>query len=366
MSSRARGGPRVMVLITALAAAMIVSPFLVAPPADDRSYDAAAEEAVARGDWPEALRWLSALAERNPHDRDVDQRLREAARETAAGMADLDPRLEAELVGYLAAVDAGTLADALDGCVASIPAGAFIMGAEDGRVDEVPERSVRLSAYSIDRFEITNAQYQRYLPATGAPVPPYWTGIEYPPGQADRPVVGVSWSGANDYCAWAGKRLPTEAEWERACRGTDGRTYPWGDEWSTDLLNVVSRLMLIDDPAGRDPAWPLLREDPATGEPGLRPVGSYAEGATPEGVFDLEGNAAEWVVDWYDAAGYGFLPDRDPVGLGPPWNHVVRGVGWLDRFGTPGEVAVDARCAARNASHVSSDVRVGFRCAASP
>ena len=356
---------RLIVLITALAAAMIATPFVIAPSADDRSYEAAAEAAAA-GDWPEALRWLSVLAVRNPHFRDVDQRLREAAWETAARMADLDPLVGAEVVGYLAAVDAGALADALDGCVTSIPAAAFSMGSEDGRADEVPERTVRLSEFSIDRFETTNAQYQRYLRATGVLAPPYWTGIEYPTGQADRPVVGVSWSDARDYCAWAGKRLPTEAEWERACRGTDGRTYPWGDEWSADLLNVTSRLMLIDDPIGLDPAWPLLREDPATGQPGLRPVGNYPDGGTPEGVFDLEGNAAEWVVDWYDAAGYGGLPDRDPLGPGPPWNHVVRGVGWLDRFGESGQVAVDARCAARNASHVSFDVLVGFRCAASP
>ena len=365
MSSRARGGLRLVALITALVAVMVVTLFLTALSADDHGYDAAAE-AAARGDWPEALRRLSVLAERNPHFRDVDQRLREAAWETAAEMADLDPRLEVELIGDLASVDAGALADALDECVASIPAGAFRMGSEDGRADEVPERSVRLSGFSIDRFEVTNAQYQRYLRATGVSVPAYWTGIDYPPGQADRPVVGIGWSEANDYCAWAGKRLPTEAEWERACRGADDRTYPWGDEWNADLLNVVSLQLPLDDPVGRDPAWPLLLENQATGEPGLRPVGSYPDGASPDRVFDLQGNAAEWVVDWYDAAGYGGLPDQDPIGLAPPWSHVVRGVGWLDRFGRPGEVAVDARCAARNASHATEDLRIGFRCAASP
>jgi formylglycine-generating enzyme required for sulfatase activity len=216
---------RLIVLITALAAAMIVTPFVIAPSTDDQSYEAAVE-AAARGDWPEALRWLSVLAGRDPHFRDVDQRLREAARGTAARMADLDPLVEADVVGYLAAVDAGALADALDGCMTSIRAGAFVMDSGDGRTDEVPERTVRLSEFSIDRFEITNAQYQRYLRATGALGPPYWTGIEYPPGQADRPVVGVSWSDANDSAPGRGSDCrPRPNGNERAAARTAGLTH---------------------------------------------------------------------------------------------------------------------------------------------
>ena len=211
---------RLIVLITALAAAVIVTPFVDCAVRRRSDYEAAAE-AAARGDWPEALRGLSVLAERSPHYRDVD---RVFGKRHGKPRRDGKPRSPrgGRVVGYLAAVDAGALADALEGCVTSIPAGAFVMGSEIGRADEVPERTVRLSEFSIDRFEITNAQYQRYLQATRVLGPPYWTGIEYPPGQADRPVVGVSWSDANDYCAWAGRRLPTEAEWERACRGTNG------------------------------------------------------------------------------------------------------------------------------------------------
>ena len=365
MIRRTRGGGWLVALVTTVVALMLVTLILVAPSADERAYRAAVE-AAARGNWPGALRRLSALAERNPYFRDVDLRLREAARETAAEMPDLDPRVEVEMIGYLAAADAEVLAGALDRCVVSIPAGAFRMGSDGGRPDEAPERSVRLARFSIDRFEVTNAQYQRYVRATGRSGPAHWAGTEYPPGQADRPIVGIGWSEASGYCAWAGKRLPTEAEWERTCRGTDGRTYPWGDEWDADRLNAVSVPLLVDDPAGRDPARPLLFMNPAPGEAGLRPIGMFPDGATPERVFDLQGNAAEWVLDWYDAAGYGGLPDENPIGLAPPWNHAVRGVGWLDRFGRPGDVAVDARCAARNASHATEDLRVGFRCAASP
>ncbi len=289
MSSRARGGLRLVALITALVAVMVVTLFLTAPSADDHGYDAAAE-AAARGDWPEALRRLSVLAERNPHFRDVDQRLREAAWETAAEMADLDPRLEVELIGDLASVAAEPLRTRSTS--ASLhSAWAFRMAARRaGR--EVPERAS--VSDSRDRFE-SPCPVTALTPAT-AYLSLRTDGIDYPPGQADRPVVGIGWSEANDYCAWAGKRLPTEAEWERACRGADDRTYPWGDEWNADLLNVVSLQLPLDDPVGRDPAWPLL-ENPATGEPGLR-----RSAATPTALrrrVSTQGTR-RWVVDWYD------------------------------------------------------------------
>ena len=96
----------------------------------------------------------------------------------------------------------------------------------------------QLSAYEIDRYEVTNIQYQRLIKATGRRPPRYWFGSDYPRGQADVPVVGVSWQDADAYCTWVEKRLPTEAEWEKTCRGTDGRIYPWGNPWLPDRVNI--------------------------------------------------------------------------------------------------------------------------------
>src|SRR5512136_279818 len=127
-----------------------------------------------------------------------------------------DLNAEIERVRELArSGDAVKLAEALDRSVIRIPAGEFMMGSNSGRSDERPQRSVYLDAFEIDRFEVSNAQYRRFLQATGRAAPPYWSGTEYPSGQADYPVVGVSWEEADAYCTWAGKRLPTEAEWEK-------------------------------------------------------------------------------------------------------------------------------------------------------
>jgi len=261
--------------------------------------------------------------------------------------------------------DTATFAEVLDQSVVRIPAGEFVRGSNNGRGDEKPERSIHLDAFDIDRFEVTNAQYRRFLQAEERTAPPYWMGVEYPIGQADYPVVGVSWEEADAYCAWVGKRLPTEAEWEKACRGTDGRTYPWGNEWDTRRANVETTAPQ-SWPVDWSEAWKSLQasliED---GTRGLKPVGSYPDGASVDGVLDLIGNASEWVGDWYNWGDYQNLPTQNPRGLGPPWNHSLRGSSWFDPYGSTNWVQEMSRCSARNSSHETQDPRVGFRCALS-
>jgi formylglycine-generating enzyme required for sulfatase activity len=222
---------------------------------------------------------------------------------------------------------------------------------------------VSLDAYQIDRYEVTNAQYLRFLQSSGGRPPRYWVGDNYPPGQAEYPVVGISWEQASAYCQWAGKRLPTEAEWERACRGTQGQSYPWGEAWDEKRANTGS-FFVSQWPERLEDGWLLLVTCTGPAETLCpRPVGSYPEGVSEAGVFDLVGNVAEWVADWYNWGGYQDLPLHNPLGLGPPWNHAVRGSAWFDRRGQEELIANVSRCAKRNSSHSSDDPRLGFRCA---
>lgn len=257
------------------------------------------------------------------------------------------------------------LAEVLDHSSACIPAGEFIMGSLDGRADERPPRRVYLDAFEINRYEVTNGQYQRFLLETGRKGPQYWQGSDYPAGQADYPVVGAGWQEANAYCEWAGKRLPTEAEWEKACRGPYGYVFPWGDVW--DYSKANSGYDQVEHwPLSLEEGWQLLRYTAGESEvPTLQPVGSYPDGASGYGVLDLAGNLSEWMADWYNWDGYGDLPATNPIGTGPPWNHSVRGSGWFDRRGQEDGIADASRCAARNSSHSYDDPRIGFRCARS-
>jgi formylglycine-generating enzyme required for sulfatase activity len=262
------------------------------------------------------------------------------------------------------------LGEVLDSRMVTVAAGVFLMGSDRGRPDERPQHLVYLDAFEIDRFEVTNAQYRRFAEATGQSPPPYWQNGLYPSGQQDRPIVGVGWSEADAYCRWAGKRLPTEAEWEKACRGTDGRVYPWGNRWDPGRLNVdLTRHQVTgagDEVFPWQDAWALLQDGPESRfQPGLQPIGSHPEGASPCGVFDASGNASEWVADWYNWSGYSNLPDRNPLATAPPWNHSVRGSAWYDPAGIRGWAQSMSRCSARNSSHEIRDPRMGFRCARS-
>jgi serine/threonine-protein kinase len=217
-----------------------------------------------------------------------------------------------------------------------VPAGEFLMGspAGEGADDEHPQHTVYLDGYWIDQTEVTNGEYRRCLDTGACTQPGYWTDDSY--NQEDQPVVGVDWNQATAYCRWAGARLPTEAEWEKAARGTDGRNYPWGNEDATcERANYAGC-------AGR----PL-------------PVGSEPAGASPFGVLDMAGNVLEWTADWFDGGYYARSPERNPPGPGSGQYRVARGGSW-------GYDRTNARSAYRvriDPTYTLSNV--GFRCSVS-
>ena len=162
-----------------------------------------------------------------------------------------------------------------------IPAGEFLMGSDDRLPDEGPQHRVTLDAYYIDRFEVTNLQYRRFNEATRRRSPAHWRNRTFPQGKADHPVTNVSWYDADAYCRWAGKRLPTDAEWEKAARGTDGRTYPWGNTFDIARANTPLR-------------WSAIGTYGDT-----TPVGAFEGGVSPYGIYDMSGNVWEWTASWY-------------------------------------------------------------------
>jgi len=236
-----------------------------------------------------------------------------------------------------------------DGDMALIPAGEFLMGSAEGSdsfSDERPQRTVFVSAFRIDRHEVTNAQYHRFVTATHHPPPSnpnpavtLWEEGHPLAGSEQHPVVNVSWHDAVAYCQWAGKRLPTEAEWEKAARGTDGRLYPWGNEWDWKRANSASywagRTIEFKDGAAWKAFWVegdgarIAKERGLKGEVLTLPVGSFPEGASPYGLFDMAGNASEWVNDWFDPYYYLKAPPADPKGPNGVLLKVVRGGSWL-------------------------------------
>lgn len=201
-----------------------------------------------------------------------------------------------------------------------VQAGEFLMGNE--AEGDAPPHRVSLDAFYIDRYEVTNARYLKFVEATRHRAPQHvvdpqydlWTGPVLSPGVADLPVVNVDWSDADAYCRWAGERLPTEAEWEKAARGTDGRLYPWGNEApSFARLNFSRR-------------W--------QGAHTIQPVGSYESGGSPYGALDMAGNVWEWVSDWYDAGSYAAGPARNPQGPSSGSSKVLRGGSWTNSADT--------------------------------
>ena len=186
-----------------------------------------------------------------------------------------------------------------------IQAGEFLMGMKDGDplglVWTTPQRAVNLPAYYIDKYEVTNKDYKRFVDGTGHRAPYSkkhatiynWKNGKYTENLDDHPVVLVDWRDADAYCKWAGKKLPTEAEWEKAARGTDGRLWPWGNEYELKYPDMVTK--------ANTHVFRVLM---------TMPVGSFPNGASPYGVMDMAGNVFEWTSSWYK--GYPGTKNKHP------------------------------------------------------
>jgi len=215
-----------------------------------------------------------------------------------------------------------------------VPAGPFMMGTNEGSGDDTPAHEVDLPPFEIDQFEVSNKDFAVFVQVTG-----YKTYLEnerssstwlkYAEGRDNHPVVKVSWNDAVAYCEWLGKRLPSEAEWEKAARGAEGYIYPWGNEFDVQKTN------------GKDRA---IRSTTA--------VGSFPDGASPYGAMDMAGNVWEWTADWYQGyPGSTFQSDY----YGEKFR-VLRGGGWF-------ETADYLRTTVRNANtDTAASDDVGFRC----
>ena len=223
-----------------------------------------------------------------------------------------------------------------------IPAGEFMMGSREddtsSQVDERPAHSVFLDAYYLDQYEVTSVRYANFFQETNRPAPKYWSELVL--GQHGRkPVVGLDWNEATAYCAWAGKRLPTEAEWEKAARGSNQRQYPWGNAAPNEQRGNFDHCCDFKDYRA------------------LTDVGSFEQRKSPYGAYDMAGNVYEWVEDWYGENYYGKSPSRNPKGAASGKDRVLRGGSW-----NAGPSLV--RSASRfTFSPTTQSFTFGFRCA---
>jgi len=232
-----------------------------------------------------------------------------------------------------------------------VPAGNFLMGTSDddmklyrkifplrrdSRFDnERPQHTVYLDAFYIDKFEVTNSRYLKFLNETGYQASSY---LDFPlHNRSNFPAIVGKWQDAYEYAKWAGKRLPTEAEWEKAARGTDGWIWPWGNKWDASKLNANDGNGEID------------------GYAQTAPVGQYPESASPYGAYDMAGNVWEWVADWYSPDYYKISPSSNPQGPKSGKYHVLRGGSWADNNDF-------TRCASRFGITDPGSLLSGFRC----
>jgi iron(II)-dependent oxidoreductase len=222
----------------------------------------------------------------------------------------------------------------------TVPAGWFLMGS-DPKVDraagpqELPQHKVYLDAFEIDIYEVSNVDYLRFVLATGRDWPKFWRESPFPEKAALHPVINVSWNEADAYCRWAGKRLPTEAEWEKAARGEDGRVVPWGNEPAGWIKSNIAH-----PGSKRGFKYPPLAN-----------VNRYDRGVSPYGVHQMAGNVSEWVADWFDPGYYQRENNRNPMGPERGEDKVFRGGSWNEESYLTG-----FRCAKSETSHQPSAI----------
>jgi len=237
----------------------------------------------------------------------IDIRYKEVEREGAGGRGQV-LEVKSERHPYLAETrnegqEARSKKQDMPKDMVLIPAGEFTMGSNEWWPKSGPEHKRNLDAFYIDKYEVTNRKYKAFVDATGYNPPDNWENNKIPNGKVNHPVVYVSWFDADAYCRWEGKRLPTETEWEKAARGADKRTFPWGDKFSRDRANT-----------------------PQYGKEDTMPVGSFENGKSPYGVYDMAGNVWEWTADWFKPYPMNTHPDEN---YGEKYR-VVRGGSWYD------------------------------------
>jgi len=261
---------------------------------------------------------------------------------------DLQPEIE-ERSPSVTEDEKSSIVSSIDGAeMLKVAAGDFLMGSDDGESDEKPLHKVTLEDYYIYKYAVTNSMYCNFLNAIriDESVVDKWLEIEddhchiyvdngvyrVNDEYGDYPVVCVSWYGADAYSRWAGKKLPTEAEWEKSARGTDGRLYPWGSEWDENkCAHCYSSGKVL-------------------------PVGSYPHGISPCGLMDMSGNVWEWCSDWYDKDYYTNRPDESPFGPASGEEKVIRGGSWKND-------SRSCRCANRQKyTPENRNYSLGFRC----
>ncbi len=192
---------------------------------------------------------------------------------------------------------------AINNEMAMIPAGEFVMGSNERWEDESPEFITKTDTFLIDIYEVTNSDYKKFIDAIKSSPPIFWDEGKIPEGLENHPVTYVSWDEASTFCKWAGKRLPTEAEWEKGARGELGQTFPWGSKFDPSKSN-----------------------SPESESQGTKPVGSYETGKSPYGLYNMSGNVWEWTSNWYQPHPGNSVPN-------PKYgkkNRVIKGGSWFD------------------------------------